>query len=46
MDRAGGLRGRSGWPRRRAAKQCDELAPLAVDMGLPPASERNHKPAH
>ena len=43
MDFAGALRARSGWPRRCAAKQRDELAPLAVDMGLPPASEPNHK---
>jgi hypothetical protein len=42
-DFAGALRARSGWPRRCAAKQRDELAPLAVDMGLPPASEPNHK---
>ena len=42
-DFAGALRARSGWPRRCAAKQRDELAPLAADMGLPPASERTHK---
>jgi hypothetical protein len=33
-------------PRRRTAKQSDELAPPPVDMGLPPVWEGNHKPAH